>query len=158
MPISILLRAQTGTFGIMIAKLFVMNTWSSIAKVPLCSFLFLITFLSFLLILSNDVELNPKNDSSKCNILIAHWNLNSIATQNFVKLSQLEAQNTLHSYDLICLSERWLDATTSIDFIDFSLKVYNLHRVDDPDDFKKGGACVYYKESSAVQFLQTKLD
>ena len=33
MPISTLWRAQTGAFGIMIAKLFVMNTWSSLAKV-----------------------------------------------------------------------------------------------------------------------------
>ena len=64
----------------------------------------------------------------------------------------------MNSYDLICLSERWLDATTSIDSSDLSLKVYNLHRVYDPDDFKKGGGCVYYKETLAVQFLQTKLD
>ena len=33
MPISTLWRAQTGTFGIMIAKLCVMNTWSSITNV-----------------------------------------------------------------------------------------------------------------------------
>ena len=64
---------------------------------------FLITFLSFLLIFSNAVELTPrpKKDSSNRNFSIAHWNLNSIAAQNFVKLSQLEAYNTLHNYDLI---------------------------------------------------------
>ena len=39
-----------------------------------------------------------------------------------------------------------------------SLKGYNLHRVDDPDNVKKGGFCVYYKETLAVHFLQTKLD
>ena len=93
MPISTnLRRAQMGTFGIMIAKLYVINNWSSITKAKFQkSFFFLITFLSCLLILSNDVDLNPG------------WNLNSIADQNFVKLSQLEAYNTLHSYDLICL-------------------------------------------------------
>ena len=143
----------------------VMNTWSSITKAKfqnsfVLSFFFLITFLSLLLILSNDVELNPgpKKDSSKRNFLIAHWNLNSIAAQNFVKLSQLEAYNTVHSYDLICLSETWLDSTTSIKSTDLSLKGYNLHRVDDPDNVKKGGVCVYYKETLAVHFLQTKLD
>ena len=98
-----------------------------------------------------------QKDSSKCNFSIAHWNLNSIAAQNFVKLSQLEAYNPLHSFDLICLSKTWLDFTTSIDSNDLSLKGYNLHRVDDPDNVK-GGACVYYKETLAVQFLQTKLD
>ena len=89
-----------------------------------------------LLILSNDVELNPdlKKNSSKHNFSIAHWNLNSIATQNFVKLNQLEAYNKFHSYDLICLSETWLDSTNSVGSNDFSLKDYNLHHVDDPDN------------------------
>ena len=59
--------------------------------------------------------------------------------QNFVKLSQSEAYNTLHSYDLICLSVTWLDSKTSIDFNDLSLKGYNLYRADDPDNVKKGG-------------------
>ena len=100
----------------------------------------------------------PKKDSSKHNCSIAHWNLNSIAAQNFVKLSQVKVHNPLHSYDLICLSETWLDSATSIDSNDFSLKGYNLHRVDDPVNVRKGGVFVYYKETLAVQFLQTKLD
>ena len=81
----------------------------------------------------------PKKDSSKLNFSIARWNLNSIATQNFVKLSQLEACNTLHSYDLICLSETWLDSTIFIDSDDLPLKGYNLHRVDNPHNVKKEG-------------------
>ena len=100
----------------------------------------------------------PKKDSSKHNFSIAHWNLNSTAAQNFVKLSQVEVHNPLHSYDLICLSETWLDSATSIDSNDLSLKGYNLHRVDDPVNVRKGGVFVYYKETLAVQFLQTKLD
>ena len=142
MPISTnLWRAQIGTFGIMIAKLCVMNTWSSITKAKfqssfVLSFFFLITFLSLLLILSNGVELNPgpKKDSSKRNFSIAHWNLNSIAAQNFVTLSQLEAYNIMHNYDLICLSETWLNCTTSINSNDLSLKGYNVNSVDDPDN------------------------
>ena len=113
----------------MIAKLFVMNAWSSITKAKFQnSFVlfvfFLIMFLSLILILSNTVELNPgpKKDSSKINFLIAHWNLNNIAAQNLVTVSQLEAYNKLHGYDLICLSETWLDSTNSIDSNDLSLK------------------------------------
>ena len=56
------------------------------------------------------------------------------------------------------MSETWLDSTTSTDSNDLCLKGYNLHRVDDPDNIKKGGICVYYKETLAVDFLQTKLD
>ena len=123
----------------------------------MCSFFFLITFLSFLLILSNDAELDPgpKNDSSKRSFLIAGRNLNSIAAQNFFKLSQLEAYNTLHSYDLICLSETWLDATTFIDSSDLSLKVYDLHRVDDPDEFiKKEGFVFIIKKPKPSSFYK----
>ena len=113
-----------------------------------------------LLVLSNDVELNPgpKKDSSNDNFSITHWNLNSIGAKNFVKLSELEVYNTMHGYDLICLSETWLDLIISIDFNDLSLKGYNLHRIDDPDNAKKGGVCVYYKETLATHFLHTKLD
>ena len=109
---------------------------------------------------ANDLELNPcpQKDSSKPNFSIAHWNLNVIAAQNFFKLSQLKAYNTLHSYDLICLSETWLDSTTFIDSNDLSLKCYNLHRVDVPDNVIKGRICVYCKETLAVHFSQTKLD
>ena len=56
--------------------------------------------------------------SSKRNFSIAHWNLNSIAGENFVKKSQLEAYNTMNSYDLIYLSETWLDSATSINSYD----------------------------------------
>ena len=84
--------------------------------------------------------------------------LNSIAAQNFVKISQLEADNKLSSYDLICLSETQLESTTSIDPNDLSLKDYNLYRSDNPDNAKKGGICVYHKETLGVHFLQTKLD
>ena len=36
--------------------------------------------------------------------------------------------------------------------------LYNLHCVDDPDNIKKRGVCVYYKKTLHVQFLQTKFD
>ena len=97
-----------------------------------------------------------QKDSSKCNFSIAHWNLNSIAAQNFVKLSQLEAYNPLHSFDLICLSKTRLYNFHRFQwFVSEGLQL--IHRVDDPDNVK-GGACVYYKETLVVQFLQTKLD
>ena len=62
----------------------------------------------------------------------------------------------MHSYALICLSEAWLDSTNSIDSNDLSLKGCNVRRVDDPDNVRKGGVCVYYKETLAVHFLQKK--
>ena len=105
-------------------------------------------FFSSLLILSNDVELNPdpKKDNSKSNFSIAHWKLNSIAAQNFVKLSHLEAYNTLHKYGLICLSEIWLDSATFIDSNDLPQKGYNSHRMKDPDNVTKEGLVLIIKK------------
>ena len=62
--------------------------------------------------------MNPsaKKDTLKRNFSIAYCNLSSIAAQTFFNLSQLEAYDRLRSYDFICLSETWLDSTTSIDY------------------------------------------
>ena len=89
----------------------------------------------------------------KRNFLIAHWNLIGTAAQHFVKLKQLETYNTCHNHDLICLSEICLDTATSIDSNDLSLK----RHVDKIDNVKKGGVCVYHKETLVVRILQTKL-
>ena len=67
---------------------------------------------------------------------------------------QLEAYNTLHSYDLICVSETWLDSTTSTDSNDLFLKSYNLHRVDDPDFVKKEGFVFIKKKPQPFSFYK----
>ena len=88
--------AQIGTLGIIITRLCVIDIWSSITKAKfqnsfVLSFFFLITVVSLLLILSNNAELNsgPKKDSAKRKFSISHWNFNSIAAQNFVKLNSV---------------------------------------------------------------------
>ena len=87
----------------MVTKFCVMKTWSSItkAKFQVLSFIFLISFLSPLIILSNDVKLNLvlTKDNSKHSFSIARWNLSSIAAENFVELSQLEI--TIHYIAII---------------------------------------------------------
>ena len=127
------------TIGKMIAKLCVMNTWDSTTKAKfqnsfVLSFFFLIMFFSFLLILSNNVELNPgpKKDRYSSIFSIAHLNWNSIVAENFVNLSQLEAYNIMHSHDFFCSSKTSLGSTTSIDSNDLSLKGNNLECVDSP--------------------------
>ena len=93
-------QPQIATFGIMIAKLCVMNTWSSITKAQfqnsfVLSFFFLITFLLLLPILSSDVELNPdpKKDSSKRNFSIAHWYCSVSTSQRLPLPKRITSQN-----------------------------------------------------------------
>ena len=62
-------------------------------------------------------------------------NVNIILAQN--KLSLLTAYNSALNYDLICLTETYLDSTVG----------YNLLRADHPDNVKRGGVCLYYREN-----------
>ena len=68
---------------------------------------------SFLIFLSRDIETNPgPTPSSGQYFSICHWNLNSITAHNFAKLSLLTAYNLVHSFDIICLSETYLNSET----------------------------------------------
>ena len=53
-----------------------------------------------------------------------HWNVNSILAHN--KLPLLEADNTTHKYDILCISETYLDFSVSVDDTTLSLPGYNL--------------------------------
>ena len=114
----------------------------------------LLTFLYiFLLLISHgDIELNPGPRKCKENTLSAcHWNLNSITAHNFSKLNQLKAYISTYKYDFICLSETYLDSSTPNNLID--IEGYNLVRADHPNDIKRGGVCIYYKESLPVRVI-----
>ena len=50
----------------------------------------------------------PKNFSSK--FLCCHWNVNSLTSRNILKVFLLEAYNTIHKYDLKCISEKYFDS------------------------------------------------
>ena len=67
----------------------------------------------YLIKLSEDIE---ENSGSKLNtsqkLSICHWNLNRIGAHNFIKVSLLIAYSSIHKYDIICLSETYLDSST----------------------------------------------
>ena len=43
------------------------------------------------------------------NFYFCYCNLNSIAALNFIKMSLLQLYNSIHRFDIICLSETYLD-------------------------------------------------
>ena len=47
--------------------------------------------------------------SVKIHLLLCHWNLNSITAPNFSKILLLGAYNVQHKFDMICISEAYLD-------------------------------------------------
>ena len=101
---------------------------------------------SFLILLSADVELNPgPKRVSTSNISICHWNLNSISAHNYIKLFLLKAYIAIHKFDIICLSETYLDSSTTSDDDNLAISGCNLIRSDHPSNNKRGGVYIYYK-------------
>ena len=82
---------------------------------------------------SGDIEINPGPKPNSCQrFSICHWNLNSISAQNFLKLSLLRAYITDHNFDVMCLSETYLDSSTLHDDDNLQIPGYNLYKKDHP--------------------------
>ena len=79
--------------------------------------------------------------------------LNSITAQSFSKLSQLKDYISTYKHDFICLSETYLDSSTPNNLID--IEGYKLVRSDHPDNNKRGGVCIYYKEALPVRVINS---
>ena len=96
-----------------------------------------------LLLESGDIETNP--DPRKSFIKFCHWNLNGLAAHDFVKMPLIEAFIKTHNFDIICLSETFLDSSIDISATSININGYSLLRADHPSNTKRGGVCVYYK-------------
>ena len=57
----------------------------------------------------------------------------------------------MYKHDFICLSETYLDSSTPDSLLE--IDGYNLIPADHPDNIKRGGVCIYYKESLPVRVL-----
>ena len=84
---------------------------------------------SLLVMLSGDVEVNPgpKKKDKDC-LSICHWNLNSISGYDYSKLFLLNSCNSLHMFDIICLSETYLDSNTPLHDDSLEISGYTLVR------------------------------
>ena len=96
--------------------------------------------------MSGEIELNsgPNKTNSSCKFSVCHWNLNRLAENNFGKVGLLEALNLINKFDIICVSEFYLDSTFSSDSEDINIKGYKLVRADNPNNIKKGWClCIF---------------
>ena len=73
------------------------------------------------------VEINP-GPLSNCKeyFSISHWNLNSISAYEYSNLFLLKAYIILHKFDIICLSETYLDSTIPNDDDKLQIPGYTL--------------------------------
>ena len=82
---------------------------------------------SNLISLSGDVQLNPgPKNKSDVNFSICHWNLNNISAHNYAKVFLLKAYIAVYKFDIICISEAYLDTSITSDDDNLEVLGYNL--------------------------------
>ena len=104
--------------------------------------------------LSSDVETNPgpKGNSTET-FSFCHWNLNSISSHDYVKIFLLKTYITVHKFDIMCLSETYLDSNTWPDDENLEIAAYGIMRADHPSNTKRGGIYIYYKKCLPLRVL-----
>ena len=99
-----------------------------------------------------DIEINPGPKKKQPKYFsCCHWNVNSLLAHN--KISLRTAYNTIHQYDVICTSETFLDSSVPLDDHNLSIQGYSLIRADHPDNVKRGGVCLYFKENLILKLV-----
>ena len=59
----------------------------------------------------------------------------------------------MHKFDIICISESYLNSDTSSNDNNLNIPGYNMSRADHLSGNQRGGVCIYYKESLPIQML-----
>ena len=71
--------------------------------------IFLLLCIPSLLFCCGDIEKNP--GPKYLPLTFCHWNLNCLKAHNSIKISLLQPYLTQHYYDVICLSETFLNSS-----------------------------------------------
>ena len=111
-------------------------------------------FYQIFLVQHGDIELNPGPTKKFKSLTCCHWNVNSVTAHKILKKSSIEAYSSIHNYDFICINETHLDSSVSFDDKDIAIEGYNIVGADHPSNHKKGGVCIYYKKSLAIQLIR----
>ena len=100
---------------------------------------------------SGDIEMNPGPKRNPCHSFsICHWNLNSLTAHNYLKVSLLRAYVAIRKFDVVCLSETYLDSSNLSDDDKFNRPGYNVVRVGHLSNTKK----VVFGSISKTLFFQ----
>ena len=97
----------------------------------------------FLIILANDIHVNPGPHYQNNFFTFMTWNVNSLAKNDFERVQLIEAHNSLFNYDLISICETALD--DSIELPDPLLNEYTFISSNNPNNTKHGGVGLFIK-------------
>ena len=96
------------------------------------------------------MEENP-GPKDRTYLSLCHWNLHTLAANDFAKISTLNAFNATEKLDFIYLSKSCLDFTIFSDDGSISLDGYNSIHADHPKNIKQGGVCIYYRKTLPIK-------
>ena len=103
---------------------------------------------TILILLSNDIHLNPGPHFQSNFFDFMTWNLNSLAKDNFQRIRLIEAHNTLFNYDLISICETSLN--DSVELPETLLGDYTFVPANNPANVRHGGVGLFFKNSLPV--------
>ena len=96
--------------------------------------------------MGGDIEVYPgpkRNSCRRQSFSICHWNLNSLIAQSFAKVSLLTAYLSVNKFDIVCLSEYFLNCEILTDDYNLQIPGYSPTRQDHLSNTKRGGLCVF---------------
>ena len=99
----------------------------------------------FLIILSNDIDVNPRPPFHNSFFNFMNWNLNSLAKDNFQRVQLIKAHNSIFDYDLITICETSLSDV--IELPETQLDEYRFVPANNPANTRHGGVGLFYKTS-----------
>ena len=102
----------------------------------------------FLIVISNDIHLNPGPHYQNNFFNFMSWNLNSLAKDNFQRVRLIEAHNFIFNYDLISICETSLNDSVELPLT--LLNDYTFVSANNPTNTRHGGVGLFYKNSLPV--------
>ena len=101
-----------------------------------------------------DIEENPgPKTKPNDNLSVCHRNVNSVPSHNFQEIAILESFVAMHKFNITCISETFLNNTYEDN--DLNLNDYSLLQADHSSNAKRGGVCIYHKETLALKVIST---
>ena len=114
-------------------------------------------FLHINLLQHRGIETNgpgPQNEKIK-HPSCCHWNVHIFIGHNLSKISQLEAYNSDYKHYFSCISETFLHSSVQERDKNIQTDRYNLLRADHLSNSKRGGVCIFYKETLGVRMVKS---
>ena len=97
-----------------------------------------------LIMLSNDIQLNPVPQFENNFFNFMSWNLNSLSKKEFEQVRLIEAHNSIFNYDLISICETSLEHSSELKVP--GLKGYTFLHASHSDNVTHGGVGLFYKD------------